>query len=287
MNGFLVIDKDEGCTSHDIVAHVRKLLGIRQIGHTGTLDPMATGVLPIGIGKATRMSEYLIAEDKKYFATVRFGVETDTYDRLGTVRKEEETRLKPDLLNHIISSFIGPQKQIPPMYSAKKVGGRKLYDLARTGIEIVREPVDIVIRSIELLHVRWPYITIRVHVSKGTYIRSLAHDLGKALGSCAILTELRREESGPFTLSHSWKLDAVKEMSKQEIAAILMPLDIALKDRESVIVSEDEAKRLCYGQRIVSDCSDTDILRVYDSDSRFLGPGRIEGAELKLIKVIC
>ena len=184
--GLLVIDKPSRITSHDVVQRVRRALRLRQVGHTGTLDPMATGVLVICVGTATRVSEYLLGHDKTYHATIRLGVETDTYDATGEVIATNEVGVTRDQVEAALKVFVGPLQQVPPMHSAIKRDGQKLYELARAGIEVERAARSVTIHSIDLLDYQTPDLTLDVRCAAGTYIRSLAHDLGsRAEHGCA------------------------------------------------------------------------------------------------------
>lgn len=299
MNGFLLIDKKEGMTSHDVVARVRRITGIRKVGHTGTLDPMATGVLPIAVGQATRMSEYMLACDKVYTGTFLAGTQTDTYDRMGTVTANATPDFTQTELLDVFSSFVGCQKQLPPMYSAKKIGGKKLYELARKGETVERAPADIeIFRLIRLPadHPDLPEVTdsawrhpaqigFLAHVSKGTYIRSLVHDIGQKLGCGAVLTSLRRTQTGSFHLKDCRPLAAFETMDRQAIEKALTPPDRAIYSYDALEVSPKDGIRLSQGQRLVTQHSDQPLLRVY-AEGRFLGPGYIEEGILKLRKVL-
>lgn len=210
--GFILIDKPSGPTSHDVVDRVRALIKIRRVGHAGTLDPFATGLLILGIGKATKSLGKLVGLDKEYEATLRLGAVSDTYDRTGKITKTNSNTFDPAgsktvltllEIQNVLQRFTGTIQQIPPMYSAKKVGGKKLYELARKGIEIERKPIIIIIRSIKLLEQKNSGFKIQVSCSSGTYIRSLAHDIGQALGCGAYLEELRRTAIGPFSITNA------------------------------------------------------------------------------------
>ncbi|MCL2627475.1 MAG: tRNA pseudouridine(55) synthase TruB [Oscillospiraceae bacterium] len=221
LNGILIIDKPADWTSHDVVAKLRGALRIKCIGHGGTLDPMATGVLPIFIGTATRQANSSTDADKEYIAGLKLGVVTDTQDITGNVLRESEVSVTQDDINAILPNFTGPQKQIPPMYSAKRQNGKKLYELARKGIEVEREPRDITIKVLELLkHVtggRNPcegegFVNshvLRVKCSKGTYVRTLCHDIGAALGCGGTMSSLRRTMSGVYNIQNAHTLDDV------------------------------------------------------------------------------
>jgi len=214
INGILIIDKPESWTSHDVVAKLRGALRIKRIGHGGTLDPMATGVLPIFIGTATSMASTSTDADKEYIAGLKLGVVTDTQDITGKVLSENDVSVTVDDIRGILSCFTGKQQQIPPMYSAKKQNGKKLYELARKGIEVKREPRDIEIYELELIE----QFLLRVKCSKGTYIRTLCHDIGTALGCGATMCSLRRTMSGRFKIEDAITLDkALEAISNEEI----------------------------------------------------------------------
>lgn len=208
VNGFLVIDKPVGISSHDVVNRVRRILGTKKVGHTGTLDPFATGVLPIALGEATKAIQFLDEGEKTYEAIIRLGVITDTLDVTGTVLQEcDPSETGRHQLLKAVDSLTGEISQIPPMYSAIKQGGQPLYKLARKGIDVERSPRQVTIHSFELLHFNQPFVSVKVRCSRGTYIRSLADDLGRVLGCGACLTELRRTISGPFRLADAMTLD--------------------------------------------------------------------------------
>ena len=207
--GFIIINKEVGPTSHDIIYKLRKITGIKKIGHAGTLDPLASGILVVAIGReATKNISKFVKQDKKYIATLYLGATTDTYDAEGAVRQETNNKkqiTKKDIQD-ILLKFVGKQEQLPPMYSAKKVGGKKLYDLARKGVEIKRKPSLVEINDIDLLEYDWPILKINVHCSSGTYIRSLTHDIGERLGCGAYLAGLERVESGVFNIKQARKI---------------------------------------------------------------------------------
>ena len=225
MEGVLLVDKPIGLTSHDVVYHLRRKLQMKKIGHAGTLDPMATGVLVMLIGKATRISQYLISVDKVYEGEATLGVVTDSQDAQGEVM---ETNPVPALteagVRETMKTFLGDQYQMPPMHSAIKIGGVPLYKMARKGEEIEREPRFIRIASFELTSFAPPKLTFTVHCTKGTYVRTIAHDLGKKLGSGAHLSALRRTGSGKFTISQCLPLDQIEALSLPEIEKRLIPV---------------------------------------------------------------
>ena len=219
LHGLLIIDKPAGWTSHDVVGKLRRLTGERQIGHAGTLDPMATGVLPVAVGDATRAIEFLAGASKRYEAEIVFGVETDAHDADGRVtRVASASTLDERQVRVALTQFTGLFAQIPPMHAAIKVDGVKLYDLARQGISIEREARPVVVHEIDLVAWDAPVATIHVHCSKGFYVRSLARDLGETLGVGAHLGNLVRLSTGPFTLCESWTMGELGELSRDDFA---------------------------------------------------------------------
>ncbi|MFH1645619.1 MAG: tRNA pseudouridine(55) synthase TruB [Candidatus Omnitrophota bacterium] len=208
MEEILVVDKPSGMTSHDVVDVIRKVYNIRKVGHCGTLDPMATGVLVLLLGKATKLSAKLSAQDKEYVCGMKLGVVTDSHDSMGKVIQEMEVdNIYEQKIKEVIRSFVGKQQQVPPMVSAKQYKGKRLYMLARKGIEVKREPVDIEISDIEILEINKPFVRFKVYCSKGTYIRTLCNDIGQKLGCGAHMTELRRIASGKFHIDQAVKLE--------------------------------------------------------------------------------
>lgn len=225
IEGVLLVDKPKGLTSHDVVYHLRRKLQMKKIGHAGTLDPMATGVLVMLIGKATRISQYLMSVDKVYEGEATLGVVTDSQDAEGEVM---ETRPVPELteagVRELMKTFLGDQYQTPPMHSAIKIGGVPLYKLARKGEEVEREPRFIRIASFDLLSFALPKLTFRLACTKGTYVRTVANDLGQKLGCGAHLSELRRTGSGKFTIEQCLPLDQIEALSLPEIEKRLIPV---------------------------------------------------------------
>ena len=211
-DGIINVYKERGFTSHDVVAKLRGILRQKKIGHTGTLDPEAEGVLPVCLGSATKVCELLTDKEKMYRAVLLLGTTTDTQDTTGTVREEKPVTCGEQAVRDCIASFIGEQDQIPPMYSALKVNGKKLYELARQGIEVERKPRRITIRQIEICEVDLPHITMEVTCSKGTYIRTLCHDIGAALGCGGCMESLLRTQVGPFRLEESVRLGEIEQL---------------------------------------------------------------------------
>lgn len=227
--GILLVDKPQGMTSHDVVARMRRVFQIKKIGHAGTLDPMATGLLLILVGRATKASQYLMSMDKEYVGTVKLGEVTDSQDADGEIIA---TTPVPDLVEkdvaEVIRSFLGDQYQMPPMYSAKKVNGQKLYKLARKGKEVEREPRVIHVSRYEITHFDLPEISFLVACSKGAYIRTLAHDLGERLGCGGHLCVLRRTAVGPFSIENANTLEEIEKMTSSTLRNKLIPLTQAV-----------------------------------------------------------
>lgn len=222
MNGFVVIDKPVGLTSHDVVNRVRRIIGTRKVGHTGTLDPFATGVLPVAVNNGTKVIPFLDEGRKGYDALLRLGVRTDTLDMTGRLLNETDgTAVGRDRLEAVVGSFVGEIDQVPPMFSAIKRDGQPLYKLARKGEEVERQTRRVQIYSLEILSVDLPLVTLRVVCSRGTYVRSLADDMGTALGCGAALQELRRTASGPFDLASSVTLEGLEDAMREGRAEAL------------------------------------------------------------------
>jgi len=218
--GVLVVDKDKGMTSHDVVARVRKRFKIKKVGHAGTLDPNATGVLVLLLGKATRLSGNFLDQEKEYEATMKLGEKTDSGDCDGSVLEARDVDVLPCDIEKTMKDFTGDIEQIPPMLSAKKINGKKLYKLARKGIEVERTPKRVTIMELEVKSIDLPFVVFRVVCSKGTYIRQLASDVGDELGCGAHLSDLRRTRSGEFSISQAVTVDSLLSMDKNSIAAL-------------------------------------------------------------------
>jgi tRNA pseudouridine55 synthase len=276
MDGILNICKETGMTSHDVVARVRKLLKQRRVGHAGTLDPAASGVLPICVGLGTRVAEYLSESGKAYRAMITFGSETDTYDAEGTVLRTASTdQLTLQAIEAILPRFLGPQMQIPPRYSAIKIAGQAAYKRARAGEELVLEARPIVIESLTLISWEHPMLVIDVVCSKGTYIRSLAYDLGQVLGCGAHLSGLVRTRSGPYTLESSLTLRELADQLEQgTINELLQPPDSALAQYPAIYLDAETTVKVRQGNTfqvpITDNSEEKTLARVYASDRTFL-----------------
>ena len=255
VSGVLVVDKPVGLTSHDVVQIIRRGTGIRRAGHTGTLDPRASGVLVVLVGPAVRLSEYVSASDKRYQATIRLGSATDTYDAEGTVTQSSPVGdISEEQFDEILQQFVGEMEQVPPPYSAIKVKGRKAYDMARQGEEVDLEPRVIQVYSLEVLEWAPPEAVIDVYCSSGTYVRSLANDLGKALGTGAHLVGLRRTKSGRFTLRDAVPLRRLQEaFDAGNWYRFLIPAAEALADWPMVELDADQMELVRHGHRVPAD----------------------------------
>ncbi|MCK9478910.1 MAG: tRNA pseudouridine(55) synthase TruB [Firmicutes bacterium] len=266
MNGFLNIYKEKGMTSHDVVQKIRRISGIKRVGHTGTLDPDAQGVLPICIGKATKASDMLIGSNKCYITWFRLGITTDTQDISGTVLGKSKVLVTDSQLQQAVDAFRGEIFQTPPMYSAIKIKGEKLYALARRGIEIEREQRKITIHKIKVLARNGNDVQLDVECSKGTYIRTLCHDIGKLLGCGACMTELTRTQTACFAVEKSVTISKVES---DGIEKHLMPLD-DLFDYDKVFLTRALTEKTLNGQDVPFEAIEGKDYRVYGSDGRFL-----------------
>ncbi len=291
--GIICIDKPQGFTSFDVVAKVRGITRHRKIGHGGTLDPMATGVLPLFFGRAAKATELMPVQEKRYTATFRLGLTTDTQDITGKVLEQRESRVTREMVEAALEPLRGEIKQLPPMFSAVWVDGKRLYNLARQGIEIEREKRDVVIHSLELLHFdpEAQECTIDVRCSKGTYIRTLCHDVGATLGVGGTLTALRRTETLGFTQEECYTLEQLCDiMARGELEKRMMPVDAAFRQYGRMYLSPAQARMFLNGVRLDLDRTrcpkGDDLVRVYEP-GRFLGLARPdrEAGDLVIVKI--
>lgn len=283
INGIIVINKPKEYTSHDVVAKVKKILNIKKVGHTGTLDPNATGVLPLLLNTGTKLSKYLIEHDKEYEVTLELGIKTDTADIEGNVIKKEEVNWKK--LNDIgetLNTFLGEQTQIPPIYSAIKVNGKKLYEYARSGQNINIEPRNIQIYEIELQKIdkQKNEINFRVHCSKGTYIRSLCEDIAQKLGTIGYMKELTRAKVGNFTINEAVKIEEIENNKEQIIKEKLISIEKFFESKESIKLNKKQLDKFLNGVKIRIDKQEN-ICRIYNENNEFIGIGTIEKNFLK------
>lgn len=279
MNGIILVDKPSGWTSHDVVGKLRGILHERRIGHSGTLDPMATGLLVVFVGRATRAVEFAEADEKEYVAGLRLGVSTDTQDLSGTVLSENEQNISETELNAVLERFKGEIEQIPPMYSAIKVGGKKLYELARKGIETERKPRRITIHELELIGRDGNDFVLRVRCSKGTYIRTLCSDVGDALGCGGCMSSLRRTKAGAFSLCDAHTIEEIQSEPEKYI----LPTDSLFSAYPGFGVNESTEKKLRCGNTVSVTAQDG-TYRVYSGSGEFLLLGKVDGGRLETIK---
>lgn len=297
-SGILVVDKGRGATSFDVVAITRRRLGVRRIGHAGTLDPDATGVLPILVGEATKITAYLVDQDKEYLATVRFGVTTDTHDVSGRILSETPVDdLPPSRLEEACRAFVGLIKQVPPMYSAVHHQGRRLYELARAGIEVERTPREVVVRSILIEKIDGPRAILRVVCGKGTYVRVLAADLGAALGYGGAVESLVRCRVGPFDLRDAVSWGELTEGRSdapgdgRELWSRVRPVEAALVGWPVVRLDGPGATTFAHGQAadvIPAAAATEGFVRVHDIDGPMIGVGELTagGSKVKPVRIL-
>ena len=280
--GILIVDKPADWTSQDVVSKLRGVFHEKRIGHGGTLDPMATGVLPIFVGRATRAVEFFESAEKAYIAGLRLGMVTDTQDTTGTVLAQAPVTVTREEVAAALSTFLGAQQQLPPMYSAVKIGGQKLYELARKGREVARKPRDIVLHQLELLDGAGEHYTFRVRCSKGTYVRTLCHDLGQKLGCGGCMESLRRTAAGCYTLDQAVPLAEV--VAHPDPASLLIPIDSLFAHLPWVKLQERQMKLLLNGALVPASGLPNGEYRVYDPAGGFAALCRAEGGRLKTIK---
>ena len=274
INGIVNVYKEKGYTSFDVVAKMRGIMHQKKVGHTGTLDPDAEGVLPVCLGKATKVCELLTDKDKIYETTMLLGVETDTQDISGQIINSADVKVDEIQIKNTINSFVGKIMQVPPMYSALKINGQKLCDLARKGITVERKAREIEIYSIDILDIKIPEIKMRVHCSKGTYIRTLCHDIGEKLGCHGCMKSLIRTRVSAFSLEEAHRLSEIEEKP----TAWIMPVDVVFSSFEKAVVSDQAEKLIVNGNRIsqdyllnMKDSCKTDRIRFYREDGSFIG----------------
>jgi len=289
MNGLLVMDKPAGMTSHDVVAIVRRATGERSIGHLGTLDPMATGVLPLLLGKYTRLAQFFGQSEKFYEGRIRFGYSTDTFDAEGEPTSTPASlELSLEQLRQLAAGFHGEMDQVPPVYSAKKIQGVPAHKLARAGVDVPVKAARITIHDFQLLSLEGVEASFTIHVSAGGYVRSVAHELGQLAGCGAHLSALRRTRAGAFTLDHALGVETLKALSGPDLAARLPHPRTLLPEIPSVTVDEQTAGRLRNGMQVnVPDFSQSPLVKIFTSPVDLLAIGRrIAGTLVQPIVVI-
>jgi tRNA pseudouridine55 synthase len=295
VHGVLLLDKPLGLSSNDALVRAKRLLRANKAGHTGTLDPLATGLLPLCFGEATKFSQDLLDADKEYIATLRLGAQTTTGDIEGEVIGTWPVDCSVEEINAAIHSFLGPIEQVPPMYSALKKDGKPLYEYARAGETVERAPRNVVIREIEVLTCDVPNVSMRVLCSKGTYIRTLAEDIGKRLGCGAHLTSLRRTRVGSLTLEQAVSLEHLDACADEGRASLLAPVDRLLVTLPSLHLPSEQARRFCHGQRLAlrdvpmsgSPIGEGALARIYcDPEGTLIGVGRVQAGALRPERLI-
>ena len=301
MDGVLVVDKPPGLTSHDVVAHTRRSLGIRRVGHIGTLDPMATGVLPLVVGRATRLASLLSPGRKTYDGRILLGISTDTYDATGTITADARDRMGTGLVNtperraieQAVQAFVGTRPQCPPPYSAKKIRGVRAYELARKNQPVAPDPVEVTVHAIDVLAVEGTRVRCRVICNAGFYMRAFAHDLGIALGCGACLETLRRERNGAFDLRHAVPLDEI-DARGAAVADRIVPLAQLLPDLPRLVLTEHGARRARHGNDltaadIISSTTEwparaapagAAVAKLYDPEGELLAIAKADAARL-------
>lgn len=285
MNGIIVIDKPKGRTSHDMVYFIRRMTGIKKVGHTGTLDPDATGVLPLCIGNGTKVSDMLLESDKCYRAELILGMTTDTQDLSGNVLEEKEVNLREEEIIKAAESFVGEIEQIPPMYSAIKQDGKKLYELARKGIEVERKPRRVTVNEITIVKIDKNTVTIDVDCSKGTYIRTLCSDIGEKLGCGGCMGNLRRTKAGMFKIDESHTVEEIEKLKENgKLGDIILPVDSVFMKYPKIQLNEKQVKSVTNGIRMTYKGVEGQTYRVYDNNNEFLCISKIEDGKLRLVK---
>ena len=284
MNGILLIDKDAGWTSNDVVVKLKGILHERRVGHSGTLDPMATGLLVVFAGRATRAVEFAERDEKRYLASLRLGLTTDTQDISGNILASKPIHLGAEELENTLSRFVGEQTQIPPMYSAIRVGGRHLYDIARKGGEVERKPRPVTIHALRLLGQEGDDWLLDVRCSKGTYIRTLCHDIGQSLGCGGCMSALRRIEAGGFSVEDAVGIQEMQHLRDEgRIEERLLPVDMLFSAEKACTASPEEEKRIRCGNDYMTGLADG-VYRVYNESGDFLMLGRAEAGRMTTIK---
>lgn len=292
-HGIINIYKEAGFTSHDVVAKLRGICKQKKIGHTGTLDPDAVGVLPVCLGSATRVCDMLTDRSKEYVAVLRLGMTTDTQDISGRVLKEGKVEVSDADVESAVMSFLGDSLQVPPMYSALKVNGKKLYELARQGKEVERTPRPITIYELEILEKNCPEYTIRVCCSKGTYIRTLCHDIGQKLGCGGVMAGLTRTRVGEFKLEKAYTLMQLQQYADEgRLSELIFPIEGVFEQLSGLLVKESSYKALVNGNQlkmedvlIGSDPTDGEEFRVYSHQRCFYGVYRYEAGHRLFVPV--
>ena len=284
LDGIIILNKQKGCTSHDVVAKTKRLLK-EKVGHTGTLDPNATGVLPLLVGQGTKLSKYIIEHDKEYIATLKLGEKRDTADSEGAIIEERQidySVLQKENVEKILQSFIGKQEQIPPMYSAIKINGKKLYEYARKNEKIELEPRHIEIYKMDLIDIIKDTIIFKVQCSKGTYIRSLCEDIAKRLNTVGYMQDLERSRVGKFDIKDSITIEELEQNieNSEFINKHFITIEKYFKDKESIKLDEKRLSLFLNGVKLTHNLTD-DMYKIYDENNKFVGIGSVKNNLLK------
>ncbi len=284
MNGIILVDKPEGWTSHDVIAKLRGILGERRIGHSGTLDPMATGLLVVFVGRATRAVEFAESHKKEYIAGFRPGIVTDTQDITGNILKTSEQLVSREELMAVLSKFTGDIRQIPPMYSAIKINGQKLCNLARNGVEVERESRPVTIKKLEITGESGEDYILRVVCSKGTYVRTLCHDIGEQLGTGAALSSLRRTKAGIFSVDNAHTIDEIRGLAENGgLEKLILPVDSLFDEYPKFTITDKQKQKCLCGNSFELTAPDGSY-RVYAEDGTFLMLGNVENGQMRTVK---
>jgi tRNA pseudouridine55 synthase len=291
LNGLLIVDKPAGMTSHDVVNRVRRLVGLKRVGHGGTLDPFATGVLVIGVGRATRVLQLVQDSDKEYRAVIALGATTDSSDVDGALVSRTEPPSWPTLatVRAIVERHVGTVEQVAPTYSAIKIGGQRLYELARAGVAVVPPTRTVSVYAIEIERYAPPWLEIGVRCGKGTYIRSLARDIGDAADTGAYCHALQRSRNGPFCLGDAWSLDELEQLNLRDAwPEVALHPDAALQSLPAVVLSEAQIASWYHGRSVRPERGDVTAprIRVYAADGRWVGVGSLDAGALRSTLVI-
>ncbi len=285
MNGILVIDKEQEWTSQDVVSKLRGILGQKKIGHTGTLDPMATGVLPICIGKATKLSEFILHDHKTYIVKIHFGYSTTTQDAWGEIVDTSNHLPCENEFKDALGYFLGKQYQTPPMYSAIKIGGKKLYELARQGKTITRKPRQVVFYELKAIEFHQREAIFECKCSKGTYMRTLCDDIGKHLHCPSHMSGLRRIQSGCFKIEQSVRIKQLEMMDRESISKLILPMEFGLSNFPSLELTCDEYEKMIHGVKITRRLETNEWIKIY-YHQKFIGLALSDGVSIHLKKLL-
>ncbi|HZQ61383.1 MAG TPA: tRNA pseudouridine(55) synthase TruB [Casimicrobiaceae bacterium] len=286
VDGVLLLDKPSGLSSNAALQRARRLFNAAKAGHTGTLDPLASGLLPLCFGDATKFAQALLDARKEYVATVQFGTATDTGDAEGEVVAHAPVAFATADLDAVLQRFVGTTQQLPPRYAALKYQGRNYYEYARAGLDVPRLPRTIHIDTLELMEHAGDRAILRVACSKGTYVRALVEDIARALGSAGHLAGLRRNASGPFRIDQARRLEEIESLDASTRRSLLLPVDVPIADLPSIALSEEQSRALIEGRPVRVSSARAGRIRAYDSDGAFLGLAELEADLLRAVRLV-